>query len=334
MRIAFYAPMKPPSSPVPSGDRQMARALIAALQSKGHQVELAARLVSREPAGSITRQGRLAELGQRLAARYIRRNTKPDLWFTYHLYYKAPDWIGPRVADALGIPYVVAEASFAPKRAGGPWDLGHRAVEAAIRRTDMVLGINPANEPCVRPLAKRFVPMKPFLAGPVATRERAGLLTVAMMRQGDKLASYRLLAEAMRKVDASLTVIGSGPAEREVRTTFAGLPVQFEREVVYGGEVFVWPAINEAYGMALLEAQSAGMPVVAGYSPGVAEIVKNGKTGFLVPQNDAKAFAEAVHKLLADPALRIRMGDAARAHVAAEHSFEAAADLLDRTLPR
>lgn len=335
MRIAFYAPMKPPTSPVPSGDRQMARALVAALESKGHRVELASRFVSREPAGSVTRQARLAELGERIATRYIRRNTAPELWFTYHLYYKAPDWIGPRVADALKIPYVVAEASFAPKRAGGPWDLSHRAVEAVIRRADLVLGLNPTNEPCVRPLAKRFVRMKPFLPSSTSlVRTGSTLLTVAMMRPGDKLASYRLLAEAMRKIHADLTIVGSGPAEAEVRSAFAGLPVTFEREVAYGGEVFVWPAINEAYGMAMLEAQAAGMPVVAGYSPGVAEIVKDGETGILVPQNDPGAFAEAVQKLLADPHLRARMGAAAKAHVAAEHSFASAADLLDRALPR
>ena len=42
MRIAFYAPMKPPTSPRPSGDRRMARLLMQALASRGHAVELAA----------------------------------------------------------------------------------------------------------------------------------------------------------------------------------------------------------------------------------------------------------------------------------------------------
>ena len=48
------------------------------------------------------------------------RRPRPDLWFTYHLYYKAPDLVGPLVAGALGIPYAVAEASVAHKRAGKP----------------------------------------------------------------------------------------------------------------------------------------------------------------------------------------------------------------------
>ena len=34
-----------------------------------------------------------------------------DLWFTYHCYYRKPDWLGPIVTRALGIPYVIAEAS-------------------------------------------------------------------------------------------------------------------------------------------------------------------------------------------------------------------------------
>ena len=60
-------------------------------------------------------------VGNRLAQRFIHRCTqepvrRPDLWFTYHLYYKAPDWLGPRVAEALSIPYVVAEASVAGTR--------------------------------------------------------------------------------------------------------------------------------------------------------------------------------------------------------------------------
>jgi hypothetical protein len=55
------------------------------------------------------------------------------------VYYKAPDWLGPRIAKALGIPYVLAEATHAPKRAGGPWAIGHEATEAALRMASRVL---------------------------------------------------------------------------------------------------------------------------------------------------------------------------------------------------
>ncbi len=46
---------------------------------------------------------------------------KPDLWFCYHPYYKAPDLIGPKLASAFAIPYVTAEASYSSRRNIGVW---------------------------------------------------------------------------------------------------------------------------------------------------------------------------------------------------------------------
>ena len=109
MRIAFYAPMKPPDHPVPSGDRRVGRLLIAAMERAGHQVEIANRFRSRDGEGDPHRQMRLARIGATRAERLLRlygsrpASELPALWLTYHLYYKAPDWIGPRVAAGLGI---------------------------------------------------------------------------------------------------------------------------------------------------------------------------------------------------------------------------------------
>ncbi|MBK1671374.1 hypothetical protein CKO28_25570, partial [Rhodovibrio sodomensis] len=72
-RVAFYAPLKPPDDPVPSGDRRMAQLLWQALERAGCTVELAGRLRSRDAHGDPARQRRLAALGRRLAARYVRR---------------------------------------------------------------------------------------------------------------------------------------------------------------------------------------------------------------------------------------------------------------------
>src|SRR3546814_20999217 len=81
----------------------------------------------------------------RLIRRYRRlpARQRPQLWFTYHLYYKAPDWIGPKVARALRIPYVVVEASVAYKRASGPWAASHRAVLDALGQAAPVVRLNP-----------------------------------------------------------------------------------------------------------------------------------------------------------------------------------------------
>ena len=365
-RIAFYAPLKPPDAAVPSGDRRMARLLMQALRAAGYEVELAARFRSRDGAGDPERQARLAALGRRLAARLVRRwrGRPPAAWFTYHLYYKAPDWLGPAVSAAFGIPYFLAEASYAPKRAGGPWDLGHRAVADAVARAEAVFCLNPNDVACLRPLvadAARLVPLPPFLdAAPYAdaaaarARHRADLavrfgldpampwlLAVGMMRFGDKLASYRLLGAALAGLagrDWRLLVAGDGPARGEVvaalaplgnRVAFAGaLPTEALPPLYAAADLLVWPAMREAYGMALLEAQAAGLPVVAGRTDGVPAIVADGETGLLAAPGDAAALGAALCALLDDPARRAAMGEAARRRVAAGHSVAGAAAIL------
>ena len=86
--------------------------------------------------------------------------------------------------------------------------------------------------------------------------------------------------------------------------------------------------------MALLEAQAAGLPVVAGASGGVPDIVADAETGILVPPGDAGGFANSVASLLAAEGTRRRMAAAARARVAARHGFDDASRALDRVLRR
>jgi len=372
MRVAFYAPLKPPDHPVPSGDRRVARLLIEAMTLAGHQVELANRLRSRDGEGDPARQERIAHIGQTRADRLLRRyrarepDARPDLWFTYHLYYKAPDWIGPRVAAALDIPYVVAEASIADKRAGGPWDAGHAATLAALRQASLVITLNPLDLAAL-PDKRRVRMLRPFIDTEpprLAAAERARhrntlaarygldpeqpwLIAVAMMRGGDKLTSYRQLAEAAAAVQDlpwSLILAGEGPARFEVEEAFSALAaagrVRFAGELDEAGvaahlaacDLMVWPAANEAYGMALLEAQAAGLPVLAGRTGGVPAVVRDGETGVLTPAGDIASFTAALRLLLVDRAQRKRMAQTAKAVVTAEHTLPAAARRLDALL--
>jgi glycosyltransferase involved in cell wall biosynthesis len=374
MRIAFYAPMKAPDHPRPSGDRTMARLLMTALARSGHTVETACRLSSFDAIGDSGRQQRLSVVGgkqaERLAHRWRRRpaGDRPDLWFTYHLYHKAPDWLGPRVTGALGIPYVVAEASHAGKQARGPWTLAHAAAADAISRADLILGLNAADTDGVRPLLAdpaRLLALRPFVntrpyaeafaargAHRRASCERHGiaagepiLLTVAMMRAGDKLASYRLMGEALALLRGRrwrLLIAGDGPAHADVRQALAssadrivwlGHVGETRLPRVYASaDLYVWPAIGEAWGMTLLEAQAAGLPVVAGRSGGIPDIVADGETGILVPVADARAFALAVAALLDDTTLRRAMGDAAQVRMLARHDIAIASRTMDAAL--
>lgn len=372
MRVAFYAPLKAPTHPHPSGDRRMARLLMRALGEAGHQVALASNFRSYDRVGDASIQARLAREGARIAGRLIRRwlaapkAQRPQAWFTYHLYHKAPDHLGPAICDALRIPYVVAEPSVAPKRGGGAWASGYDDALAALDRADAALCLNSVDVEFVRPALRRGVRvarLAPFLAAAPFARAAARrarhrtllgrrlpgnepwLLAVGMMRPGDKLESYRLLGRALaRIVDRPwrLLVVGDGAARAE---TEAGLARLGERVVHLGAlpaarlpaiyaacDLYVWPAVREAYGMAILEAQATGLPVVAGRGVGVADIVVDGKTGLLVDSNDDAALARAIAALLDDPARRQRMSKAALARVAAKHDIAAAARRIDHAL--
>jgi glycosyltransferase involved in cell wall biosynthesis len=359
MRIAFYAPLKPPDHPIPSGDRRMAQLFLAALRLAGHEPVLASRFRSYDGYGDCVRQVRLAAIGRRVAERRMRHwreapELAPELWFSYHIYHKAPDWLGPVVADELGIPYIVAEASVTPRQELGPWALGHRAAECAIQQAAVVIGLNPSDRECVLPLLRdpwRWVALKPFLDAASYSRnarregDQPRLITVAMMRHGDKLASYQILGDALsRLVDLpwSLEVIGDGPARHDVENAFISIGQRVtwmgslsqtavaERMAV--ADLFLWPAVNEAFGMALLEAQASGLPVVAGSAGGVRDIVLSGATGLLVAPGDACAFAAAVRGLVFDGSRRSAFGAAARQRVLRQHDLPSAARRLAAVL--
>ena len=364
--IAFYAPLKSPDHPAPSGDRTMARLLRQALLRAGFAPALASETRTLDLSGDPAVQERIRANGEAEAAALVRRyrsrpeQERPRLWFTYHVYYKAPDWIGPAVADALGIPYVVAEGSRASKRAQGPWALGHRGAEAALDRADAVFVMTARDRAALerdRPPGQALLDLPPFLdddwvrapcraARPTPGPDGPALLAVGMMRPGDKLASYRLLAaglKALADLPWTLDVAGDGAARAEVERLFEPLSarVRFRgeiadraalRELYDRSHLLVWPAVNEAYGMALLEAQARGCPVVAGAFGGVASVVRDGETGRLTAPGDVEAFAAAVRALILDPQARQRYGLAARRFVESDRTLDHAADRLRRAL--
>jgi glycosyltransferase involved in cell wall biosynthesis len=104
--------------------------------------------------------------------------------------------------------------------------------------------------------------------------------------------------------------------------TFAGFRAD-AAELLAGCDLLLAPAVEEGHGRTLVEAMTAGVPVVAADSGGHREIVAPGRTGALVAPDDPEALAKAALALLADPLRTSRMADAARA--AASANFSAAA---------
>jgi glycosyltransferase involved in cell wall biosynthesis len=375
VRIAFYAPLKPVDHPIPSGDRQLGEALLRALRVRGHDTFVASRFRSFEGRGDARRQARLADigrrLGDRLAHRLSRVERRPDVWFTYHLYHKAPDWLGPTVSRALDIPYVVAEASVAPKQRQGKWAMGYWESVAAITSAAATIFFNPVDFAGVETLRgpardDEYVPPFLDLAGlagcpptsagePTGPKERLRLITVAMMRPGAKLASYRLLADALARIappnreravpDWELVVVGDGTARGDVEAAFAGFAPSQIRFIGFAppaevaawlraSDLYVWPAIDEAFGMAFIEAQACGLPVIAGNGGGVASVVAANRTGLLVPLGDPVSFAHAIEALMTDRARRQQMAADAVAYALSEHDLPAAAARIEAVLRR
>jgi glycosyltransferase involved in cell wall biosynthesis len=91
---------------------------------------------------------------------------------------------------------------------------------------------------------------------------------------------------------------------------------------LYGSaHVLVAPSRLEGFGLAAVEAQACGLPVVAADVPGLCDTVCHGQTGFLVPGDDIAAYAQAIRTLADDVALRRQMGEQARQWVC-EHFGE------------
>jgi glycosyltransferase involved in cell wall biosynthesis len=367
MRIGFYAPLKPPDHPAPSGDRRVARLFIAALGGMGHDIELLSDLRSFNRDGDTAREAATAKAAgttvDSLSHSWLQdTHRKPDLLFTYHVYHKAADYIGPALKQRFGLPYVIAEASDSPRRREGTWAKGYAQAMQALSAADALLAITRYDLPpliaCAGTRAQYFAPFidpAPFTAAATQRQQhrnalgaqfglpldRPWLLAVGMMRSGDKLASFQRLAETLPlAADASwhCVLVGDGPERQTVQTAFAPLgnritlTGQLDADSLAAfyaaSDLYMWPAVNEAYGMALLEAQAAGLPVLSVDTRGVPDIVAHGETGWLTADDQPQTLATALRNLVGDQALRLRMAAAAPLRVARDLSMSAAQERL------
>jgi glycosyltransferase involved in cell wall biosynthesis len=131
-----------------------------------------------------------------------------------------------------------------------------------------------------------------------------------------------------------LLIVGDGPLRPELETlsadlglgeraVFAGLKAGPEVARLLGCmDVFVLPSHREALPIALLEAMSVGLPVVATNVGGIPEIIEDGANGLLVAPAEPSALQRSLERLFAGSELRSDLGRAARAHVQANFTLE------------
>lgn len=356
MRAAFYAPMKSPDDPVPSGDRAMARALQSALAAANVDITLATDFRSRDSSGNTTLQQQLIDEANAVVTELVPKGRTAgwQVWVTYHNYYKAPDLIGPTVATALDIPYVLIEATRARKRLTGPWARFAQAAEAASDSATAILHVTERDREALLKYRNKnqiVASLPPFLATdalPFEGSHNGGMISVGMMRYGDKLASYQLISEALALVEGKnwdLALVGDGPARPDVEKLMApfadnvrvlgALPPNELQDAYSQASLFFWPGVNEAFGMVYLEAQAAGLAVVAQDRPGVRDVLAPGS---FYPSADAGAagLASRLDMLLSLPKLKSHLGQNARRYVARHHLMSSAsarlADILSEVV--
>lgn len=160
-----------------------------------------------------------------------------------------------------------------------------------------------------------------------------GVVAQLIARKGHRRLLAELPALVRRWPALRVLCFGRGPLAAELAAEIAALGLADRvllagfradlPELLPGLDVLVHPAEREGLGVALLEAASCGLPVVACEAGGVPDVVLHGRTGLLVDVEDGAGLAAALERLLASPAERAALGGAARAHV--ERSFSVAA---------
>lgn len=253
---------------------------------------------------------------------------------------RGADWLGGRGAARAGVPAILTRRVDRPEPGWlARWKYRPYArvvaISGAIHAQLEAAGLQPARLGLVRSAVDAA------LAEPAWSRERlarefgldartplVGCIAQLIPRKG-----HALLLEAWRTVAAAcptarLLVFGRGPGEAGLRRLVSAQGL--ERSVVLAGfradlpaflgrlDVVVHPATAEGLGLAVLEAQAAGVPVVAFRAGGVPETIADQRTGYLVRNGDGEALAIALTELLQNEARRRAMGEAAWAWVARE----------------
>jgi phosphatidylinositol alpha-1,6-mannosyltransferase len=341
LKIAFFCPNKPLSHAHPSGDLTIARDLHHALNHMGHEcleiVAFRTRWFWKSP------EGWFRAVINFLEAYRNARQFRPDLWLTYHSYYKSPDIFGPFISCLLGIPYVIFQPMYSTRRRKASatrvgFTLNRLALKAASHAVTNNLNDLEALGRILRPEKITYLPsgiipeefQRNEAAGRKIRRQYAisdatpVIMTAARFRPGVKCDSLIYLFRSLELLKTAqrefiLLVVGDGPMEKHLRTLggellpgrtiFTGKVARRDMVQYYSAaDLFAFPGIGESLGMVYLEAQACGLPVVALDSPGVSQVVSGGKTGLLVPRDAGEAMAEAIDALLKSPGARRKFG--------------------------
>ena len=353
MKIAYYMPFKAMGHPHPSGDLIQGTELFQHLIDLGHDCrqisDLRCRWLYLQP-------HRWPALCREYAATLHRlRDFAPDLWLSYHSYYKAPDLLGPSCCRRLQLPYVLFQGIYSTKprkklKTMLGYYLNRQALTAARlvftnkRRDQRNLQRLLAEEriryvaPGIHPASFSFDSQaRQTLRANWQTGPATIVMTAAMLRPGVKTLGVKWVIEACaalirRGRPLQLIIAGDGEGRQELeslagqlmpgRFVFLGRLARSELAAYYSAaDIFAFPGIEESLGMVYLEAQSCGLPIVACADWGGGEAVRPGQTGLLSPFAQPAEFTENIDRLIQDKVLRRQLGDEAAIHIRQHHDL-------------
>ncbi|MGB9791724.1 MAG: glycosyltransferase [Thermacetogeniaceae bacterium] len=197
------------------------------------------------------------------------------------------------------------------------------AVSEAVRENLIRDGIPPERIEVI----PNGVDLEAFRRSGVAQREWPGKYLVGVVARLSPEKGHRFFLEAARIIAADVegvtfVIVGGGPLEGELkeysrelgigeRVVFAGHRHDIPR-VLEQLDVLVLPSLYEAQGLSLVEGMCMGVPCVATAVGGVPEVISDGVSGLLVEPGNPEALAAAVMRILRDPSLASRLGEAAQ----------------------
>ena len=160
-------------------------------------------------------------------------------------------------------------------------------------------------------------------------------VVVLMVARLSRQKAHDVMLDAIARADRPnlrLVVVGDGKRREELEAlvaerglekavTFLGLRRDVPR-LLAGGDVFALSSVHEGVPISVIEAMTAGLPVVATDVGALRDQVTEGVDGFLVPSGDAEGLAERLARLADDPALRAELGRRAQERARAEFTVE------------
>lgn len=359
MKVAFYAPMKSPEHSTPSGDRTIARLLRRSLEDQGFDTILLSDYRSRHWLQSPLMI--LQAIWNLAKAFLIVIRTKPDAFFTYHVYRKVPDLIGCTLSWLFSKPYFIYEAMYSEKNTDTlSGKINFHLTKWAITRaqavfsyksvdTENLLRVVPHQRLVLLPPAVDTNLFKPDSEQRLLFRQKYKIpqhhlviACTAMLRADRKsegvLFLIKTLAQIRHEYPIHFILCGGGDREKDVQRrlvellpnqhTFLGAVSREQvAEALQASDLFTFPGIDEGFGMVYLEAQSCALPVLAFDNGGLRDAVGPG-AGILSPLDDYEAWMFSLHKLCADTKLRQEMGEMAREYILRHHDQTAMAQRL------